>query len=220
MLSRILIRSTLALGAVHAALTPAAAEDVRWSFEDAPLDGMPAHWKAAKTGTGPGSVWKVLADDTAPDGRRVLAQTSSEGPNPLYNLCVTDQADYTDLELSVSFKAVSGKLDQGGGVVWRYRDEKNYYIARYNPLEENYRVYKVVDGRRTQLASADVTLPAEKWFTLRITHKGNGIKCYLEDKLHLEAEDATFPGAGKVGLWTKADAVTSFDQFTAKPLSE
>jgi hypothetical protein len=132
---------------------------------------------------------------------------------------VTDQADYTDLDLSVSFKAVSGKLDQGGGVVWRYRDEKNYYIARYNPLEENYRVYKVVDGRRTQLASADVTLSAGKWFTLRITQRGNSIKCYLEDKLHLEAEDATFSGAGKVGLWTKADAVTSFDQFTARPLA-
>jgi hypothetical protein len=188
----------------------------RWGFDDAALDKLPAQWTAAKTNEGPGSVWKVLADETAPSGKQVLAQTSSEGPSPLYNLCVAWDTQYRDLDLSVALKAVTGKIDQGGGVVWRYKDRNNYYIARYNPLETNYRVYKVVEGKRTQLDSADVTFPPGKWHTLRIVHKGEGIQCYLDGTLHLEATDATFGEVGQIGLWSKADAVTHFDDFTVK----
>ena len=191
-------------------------EGVRWVFEDSPAGKVPEGWSVAKTGDGPGSVWKVIEDETAPSGTHVLAQISSDGPRPLFNLCVCDEADFTDVDVTVSFKAVKGKIDQGGGPVWRYKDENNYYIARMNPLESNFRVYKVESGRRQQLESSDVEASAGKWHSIRVHHKGEHIRCYLNGELLLDVHDATFVEAGKVGLWTKADAVTSFDDFICR----
>ena len=174
---------------------------------------VPAGWKVDRTGTAEGSVWQVEADETAPSGKgHVLAQ-KAEGPRPLFNLCVTDNTSYRDLDLSVSFKAVAGEIDQGGGPVWRYQDANNYYVARMNPLENNFRVYKVVDGKRTQLGSADVTAPAGKWHVIRIVHRGDQVQCFLNGKLYLDVKDQSFVDAGKVGLWTKADAETRFDSL-------
>ncbi len=179
-----------------------------WDFEDAKFGELPKGWTAAKTGTGPGSEWKIVSD-----GSKALAQTSSQGPNALFNLCIVDKASYGDVDMAVSLKAITGKLDRGGGLVWRLRDAKNYYIARWNPLEENFRVYKVVDGKRTQLATADVKLPTDKWHMLRIRQVGNHIRCDLDGKQYLSATDDTFKDAGKIGLWTKADAATHFDDL-------
>ena len=109
-------------------------------------------------------------------------------------------------------RAVAGEVDRGGGVVWRAKDAKNYYIARYNPLEDNFRVYKVVDGKRTMFKSAK-TPGDEKWHTLRVTMVGSKITCYLDGQKHLETEDATFPLAGRIGLWSKADAQSYFDEL-------
>ena len=120
-------------------------------FETAKVGEVPKGWTVARTGTGEGSVWKVVEDKTAPKGPKVLAQTA-DSPAAMFNLCVADDARFADVEVSVSFKAVEGKKDQGGGVVWRYADEKNYYVARFNPLEDNYRLYHVVDGKRTSSA--------------------------------------------------------------------
>lgn len=127
---------------------------------------------------------------------------------------MADSSRFTDLELTVSFKAVKGETDQGGGPVWRYKDANNYYIARMNPLEDNFRVYKVVGGKRSQLGSAEAEAPAGKWHSIRIVHKGDHIQCYLNGKRQLDVKDETFKDAGKIGLWTKADAVTSFDDLT------
>src|SRR5436190_1868099 len=102
-------------------------EKTRWIFEEAKVGAIPDGWTAAKTGNGPGSVWKILEDVSAPAGAKVLAQTSSEGPNSLFNLCVADAPKFEDVDVSVALKPVSGKLDQGGGPVWRYLDENNYY---------------------------------------------------------------------------------------------
>jgi Domain of Unknown Function (DUF1080) len=188
-----------------------------WDFEDATVGKLPAEWSAAKTGEGDGSVWKVLEDATAPKGKKVLAQTAANGPSGLFNLCVADKSRFGDLDLSVAFKAVAGKKDQGGGPVWRYKDAKNYYVVRMNPLEDNFRLYKVVDGKRIQLATADEVPVAEgKWHTIRVVHQGNRIKCYLNGKLHLDVKDDTFKDAGKVGLWTKADAQTYFDALVVR----
>jgi len=193
-------------------------DPVRWTFEDAKLGELPGGWKADKTGKGPGSQWKVVTDESAPAGPQALAQTSSEGPTPLFNLCVCEESKMADVEMSVRLKAVSGKKDQGGGLMWRYKDAGNYYIARINPLEGNFRAYKVVGGKRVQLATAEVEAAAGKWHTLRIVHRGERIQCYLNDKLHLDVKDGTFKDAGHVGLWTKADAVTHFDDLNiAKP---
>jgi hypothetical protein len=185
------------------------------SFKDAQLGKLPKGWTAEKTGKGEGSVWKVVVDEDSPDGGRAIAQLSADGPRMLFNLCVADGPKLADVDLTLSFKAVAGKIDQGGGPVWRYRDANNYYLCRMNPLENNFRVYKVVSGKREQLGTADVEAPAGKWHTIRLVHKRGQIECYLNGKLLLEAKDDTFGDAGQVGLWTKADAETRFAGFKA-----
>ncbi len=178
---------------------------------------VPSGWMAAKTGKGEGSVWKVVADESAPSKKGfVLAQTA-EGPSALFNLCVADDTSYTDVEVSVAFKAVKGNKDQGGGLVWRYQDANNYYVARMNPLEDNYRVYKVIAGKRIQLATKEeLKVPVGEWHTLKVKHVGEHIECFLDGKKQLDARDKTIEKAGKVGLWTKADAQSAFDLFTVK----
>lgn len=187
----------------------------RWDFEGATVGKLPEGWVAAKTGKGEGSIWKIAEDKTSPRGAKVLAQTATS-PSGLYNLCIFDGARFADLDLSVAFKAVAGKGDQGGGLIWRCLNENNYYVARANPLEDNFRVYKVVQGKRSQLGTIDVEVATAKWHTLRIVHKGERIQCYLNGKLHLDVKDASLKEAGKIGLWTKADAQTYFDDLVVR----
>jgi hypothetical protein len=192
-----------------------AAVPFRLSLKDVPVGEMPPGWIAAKTGDGPGSVWKVVADATAPADGKALAQTSAAGPKKLFNLCVAQKPRFRDVDLTVAFRSVAGKIDQGGGLVWRYKDRNNYYIARMNPLETNYRVYKVVAGKRTQLATADLKAAAG-WHVLRVVHLGNRIQCRFDGKPCLDVRDDTFREAGKIGLWTKADAQTRFADLQAE----
>jgi hypothetical protein len=191
------------------------------TFGKADLGKVPAGWTATKTGEGEGSVWKVVEDNTAPSkGGFVLAQTAA-GPSALFNLSVLDGAAAKDVEVSVAFKAVAGDKDRGGGVVWRYQDANNYYIARMNPLEDNFRVYKVVGGKRSaELQSAEVKVPTGEWHTLKVRMAGDHIECFLDDKKYLDVRDEAFATAGKVGLWTKADARTAFDQFRVTELAK
>src|SRR5262249_51231464 len=174
-----------------------------------------------QTGKKGGGVWKVIVDSTAPSKTgHVLAQTG-ESPGPVFNLCVADGTSSQDVEVTVSFKARAGEKDQGGGIVWRYQDANNYYIARFNPLEDNYRLYKVVAGQRLQLATKEgITVKVGEWHTLTIKMNGDQIECYLDGKKYLTAKDRTFQKAGKVGLWTKADAQTSFDRFIIAALKK
>ena len=176
---------------------------------------LPKDWSAAKTGEGCGSAWKVLEDK---DGKKVLAQTSDQGGNHCFNLCIADKTSFTDIDFSVAFKATAGTLDRGGGPVWRYKDEDNYYVARMNPLEDNYRVYKVVAGKRIQLGTADVKVPSGEWHTIRVVQRGSRMQCYLDGKSLLDVKDDTFADAGKIGLWTKADARTYFANLRVKEL--
>jgi len=202
------------------ALTHAIAADPAktYRFSGADVGKLPAGWTAARTGPGEGSVWKVVADNSAPfKSGHALAQMA-EGPTQLFNLCVLDASSFRDGEISVMFKAVKGKIDQGGGVAWRYKDADNYYVCRYNPREENFRVYHVKGGKRTQLATKEnLDLPAGKWYRLAIKQAGNRIECSVDDKKHLEVTDDTFKDAGKVALWTKADAQTYFDNLDVRP---
>jgi hypothetical protein len=191
-----------------------AAEPITFSFEDPSPGQLPEAWSTAKTGEGNGSVWQIVAFEQQGKKGQALAQVSSEGPRPLYNLCVLAKEKRTDVDLSVAVKAVKGEIDQGGGLVWRYRDANNYYITRWNPLETNFRVYHVVAGKRTQLATADVTVATDQWHTVRAVQTGNHIQCYLDGKLFLDVKDETLKDAGAVGLWSKADAVTWFDNLT------
>jgi hypothetical protein len=206
----------MALVVVFIAASVAAADEkgalLKLNKDD--LGKVPTGWKAAQTGKGE-SVWKVVADESAPSKTGfALAQTTAD-PAATFNLCVAEDTSFKDVEASVAFKAIKGEQDQGGGIVWRYQDTNNYYIARMNPLEDNYRVYKVVDGKRTQLETKEgLKVPSGEWHTLKIKMSGGQIECYLDDKKQLEAKDETFKEAGKVGLWTKADAQTYFDRFT------
>jgi hypothetical protein len=172
-----------------------------WDFEgDAP-------GRIAKGFTNEVGQWEV-----AKDGDNHVLHQKARNDDATFNVALVEGTSYKDLDLSVRLKAVAGEVDRGGGVVWRAKDKKNYYIARYNPLEDNFRVYKVEAGKRTQFASAKVP-GDEKWHTLRVTMVGNKMTCYLDGQRHLEAEDTTFPEAGMIGLWSKADAQSYFDDL-------
>ena len=190
----------------------------RLTFDKAKVGQLPPGWKAGVTGKAEGSVWKVVEDKTAPGGPLALAQTSAN-PGPVFNLCIAEDAHYKDVDITVAFKAVAGKADQGGGILWRCKDNDNYYIVRMNPLEDNFRFYKVEGGKRKELVSKDnIKAESGKWHTIRVVHNRKKVQCYLNGKLLIETEDDTFKDAGKFGLWTKADAQTYFAdlQITAR----
>jgi hypothetical protein len=185
----------------------ALAANQNWNFDSNPVEKMAPGWTNA-SGT-----WQVARDPTALSKPNVLAQVSSEHSGNYFNVAVADGPSVKDVTLSVRSRGVAGREDQGGGMVWRYRDIGNYYLARQNNLENNYRVYKVVGGRRIQLGSADVTARTGTWHDLKVTMNGSHIQCFFDGKKYLDVTDTTFPGPGKVGLWTKADAQTHFDDF-------
>jgi hypothetical protein len=210
---------TVATMVVLSGATLLAADDKerRITFTKDEEGKLPPAWTATRTGKGEGSVWKVVADDTAPSKTGYALAQTSESPNDVFNLCVFDEASHRDVEVSVQFKAVRGKNDQGGGVVWRYQDADHYYIARMNPLEDNFRLYKVVAGKRLQLETKEgLKVPAGEWHTIRVKQQGERIECFLDGTKYLEAKDPTFTGPGKVGLWTKADAQTHFDELVIR----
>lgn len=199
---------------VTAAFAAAEGKAISLKFSKDDAGKVPTGWKSAQTGKG-ASVWKVVADETAPSKTGyVLAQTTAD-KGALFNLCVADTPILTDVEVSVAFKAMKGENDQGGGIVWRYQDPDNYYIARINPLEDNFRVYKVVGGKRSkEFQNAEVKVPTGEWHTLKIKMAGDHIECFLDGKKHFDVKDDAITKPGKVGLWSKADAQTHFDQFT------
>ncbi len=183
--------------------------DTIFSFNADEAGKMPADWSNYYTGKGGLGKWEIRNDN----GNQVLAQVSQENFGYHFDVIVLDESDYHDLEITVKFKGVKGEEDQGGGPVWRYQDPDNYYIARANPLENNYRVYKVVDGNRKQLASANIDMPTDEWHTIRISMTSNHIVCFYDEKKYLDVKDDTFTKKGKVGLWIKADAFTYFDDM-------
>ena len=124
--------------------------------------------------------WKVVADDMAPSKPNALAQLA-ENENKVFNVALAADTRFKDVDLSVRMKAVAGKLDQGGGPVWRAKDAKNYYVCRWNPLEDNFRFYTVVDGKRKQLADADLKAEAG-WHTIRVVAKADAVECFFDGK--------------------------------------
>lgn len=155
-----------------------------------------------------------MADGEAPSKPNVIAQTAKSS-GPTFNLALIEGSSHKDLVLEVKMKPAAGEIDQGGGLVWRARDAKNYYLARFNPLEDNFRVHKVADGKRSQLQSAELEA-ADGWHTLKIEMAGERIQCFFDGKRRLEVKDDTFKDAGQIGLWTKADAQTRFDDLEVR----
>lgn len=189
-----------------------------YSFDSDAPGLLPAKFHAAKTGGGSDEKWSVQADSSAPSRPNVVAQTSTDQTDYRFPLLISDEGSFQDLDLSVRFKAVSGNVDRAGGLVFRLRDPNNYYIVRANALENNYRLYHVVNGRRSQFAGANFKVTSGEWHELRVELMGNKIVCYYDGAKKIDATDSTFKDAGKVGMWTKADSVTYFDDLkvTAK----
>jgi hypothetical protein len=174
-----------------------------WTFEDDAAGAAPKGFSPAV------GEWTVVTAD----GGKVLAQ-SARNANPVFNVVLVDDTKAKDVDLSVKLKAIAGEYDQGGGLVWRAKDAKNYYIARFNHKEDNFRVYKVVDGVRSQpFQNADVK-HHDGWTVVRVTMKGDHIECYLDGKKYLDVRDGTFSDAGKIGVWSKSDARSQFDDLT------
>src|SRR6266404_1755987 len=200
-----------------APLQPAGKEFV-YNFDGDAAGKLPAKFHEALTGQGAKGQWVVRADPSAPSQPNVLAQTSTDKTDYRFPLAIADEGSFQNLEISVKFKAVSGEVDRAAGMVFRLLDANNYYIVRANALENNYRLYHVVKGRRVQFAGANAKVASGEWHELRVECVGNHIICYYDNEKKIDATDETFKEAGKVGLWTKADSVTYFDDLrvTAK----
>jgi hypothetical protein len=183
-------------------------------FDDTQIGFAPKGWTITMTGRGDPR-WTVEKDDTAPSKTNVLKQSGKA----TYPLALKDGTSIKDGFIAVSFKAISGTEDRAAGLVWRAGDANNYYVVRANALEGNVVPYKTVNGVRTPLEivgrkggyGVNVPVPAGQWHTLRVEFAGTRFSAIYNGKALFEVEDATFKEAGKIGLWTKADSVTIFD---------
>jgi hypothetical protein len=194
-------------------------KEIVLGFDKDAVGKLPDGWKAEGTNQkGPVATWQVVEDATAPSKPNVLALSkTNHDSGGTFNLCWTDRVRFTDGTIEVKFKPVSGKEDQGGGLIWRVKDRDNYMIARMNPLEDNFRVYYVKDGSRHQIESAKAKVEVGTWHTMRIEQHGDHVVCFLDGKEYLNAKDDHMQGEGGIGLWTKSDAVSSFDDLTVRP---
>jgi len=195
-----------------------AGKEFVYNFDSDVVGNLPAKFHDTLTGQGEKAQWVVKADPSAPSQPNVLAQTSTDKTDYRFPLAIADDGSFQDLDMRVKFKTVEGEVDRAAGMAFRLRDANNYYIVRANALEGNYRLYHVVKGRRVQFAGANVKVASGEWHELRVECAGNHIICYYDNEKKIDATDETFKEAGKVGLWTKADSVTYFDDLrvTAK----
>jgi len=183
------------------------AETIR--FDDDAVGALPSRWLAGVTGRG-SHHWTIETDATAPSPPNVLKQ-SGHGDFPW---CVVRDAALTDGFAEMRFKPLAGAEDQAGGLVWRWKDGDNYYVARANALENNVSLYYTQDGRRNTVRYVTAPVAAKQWHTLRVEFAGTRIRVLLDGKLRIELDDEHIAGPGAVGVWTKADSVTVFDDFT------
>lgn len=178
------------------------------NFDDAKVGEVPKGWTAGVTGNGTPK-WMVEADASAPSKPNVLKQ-SGEGTYPF---CVKNGVSIKDGFVETKFKPIADKEDQAGGIVWRFKDGDNYYITRANALEDNVTIYHTVGGQRSSFKSVSTKVSSGEWHTLRIDFMGSHFIVSFDGKTVIEADDKTFSDAGAVGVWTKADSVTLFDDF-------
>jgi len=211
----LLLSQLLSLGLwVPANAAPPAQESVRtWNFDGEPAEQLPRQFVLGTFFDGrPAGDWKVITTSKALSPSNVLAQLREKGAEHNYNLILVEDTNATDLDLSVSFLPISGKADMGGGLIWRAKDDRNYYLTRANPLEQNIRVYHVVDGVRKMLKNYDEIIDVRKWHRLHVVNQGCRIQVFYDDKPIFDLCDQTFK-EGRIGLWTKSDAVTYFDDL-------
>ena len=188
------------------------------TFDNGPLGQTPPEWTVAMTHHGRPPRWEIVKDLSAATQPYVFAQVSADPVRDRYPLAIFNDATFRDGEVSVRLKPVSGREVQAGGIVWRYRDENNYYVARANALETNVQVFKVESGHRTPLMEGvHHEIPTNAWSILKVTARGNRFQVFMDHRRILQGWDNTFLTPGKVGLWTVADSVTYFDDFRINP---
>ena len=196
------------------------AEVIRFEAEPGTL---PRGWSVAMTHDGGAPRWEIVRDESAPSPPYVFAQLSPDRTAGRFPLAIWERIAILDGTVSVAFKTVDGAVDQAAGIVWRYQDPNNYYIVRANALEENVVLYKVESGVRQSIAPKGLPsrsygvkhdIPRGRWNTLKIEFQRSSFIVFLNGERLFETEDQTFTKAGKTGLWTKADSVTYFDEFT------
>jgi len=179
------------------------------NFDNFKVGAAPPGWTATQTGSGTAK-WAIERDDSAPSKPNVLKQ-SGEATFPV---CLKNGTNIKDGFVEVKFKPVAGKEDQAGGVIWRVQDANNYYIARANALEDNVTIYHTINGKRVAFKNINTKVTSGVWHTLRVDFEGNKFAVTFDGNKVIEATDESFANAGKVGVWTKADSVTAFDDFT------
>ena len=188
----------------------------KWDFESGLVDQPPAGFSFGRTGGGRMGRWLIEAEKDAPSGAHVLAQVDTDSTSYRFPIAVAEDSSFRDFRLAVRCKPVSGKVDQACGIVFRYRDENNYYVVRANALENNVRLYYVRDGERHQFADWNGPVSSGMWHELQVSTNGDRFEISWDGKKVIEARDKTFSEAGKIGLWTKADSVTYFDDLTVE----
>ena len=200
-------KSLFALGVMTTATALAGTETV--NFDNMKTGAAPAGWTATQTSSGKAK-WTVENDGSAPSKPNVLKQSGQA----TFPICFKNDTNIKDGFVEVKFKPVAGREDQAGGVIWRLQDANNYYIARANALENNVTIYHTIKGKRTEKKRANMKVASGQWHTLRVDFNGNHFTVKFDGKKAIEWDDDTFKDVGKVGVWTKADSVTEFDDFS------
>ena len=179
------------------------------NFDSVKPGTLPEGWTCGVTGKG-SPIWKVEADATAPSQPNVLKQSGS-GTFPW---CVNQSARITDGFVEVKFKPIAGREDQAGDLIWRFKDADTYYLARANALENNVSLYHVEKGQRLTIKYVSAPVPTKQWHALRVEFSGKTINVIFDGKRYVGLENDQIAGSGAVGVWTKADSVTAFDDFS------
>ena len=189
------------------------------SFAKDAIGSVPNGWQITETnGKGTPAKWEIVEDPSAPDGPKVIAITANENKGGTFNLLIAKKDNMKDVFVSVTLKATEGKQDQGGGPIWRCKDANNYYIARWNPLETNLRLYYVKDGKRVQIATVEkIQADPKAWHRISVRQVGPSIMVWFDGKKKIETKEATLTDAGMVGLWVKADGRSEFTKFRVRP---
>lgn len=198
---------SLMIMAITMATAVAIAETV--NFDDMKSGAVPAGWTATQTGSGTAK-WAIEKDESAPSKPNVLKQSGQA----TFPVCFKNDTNIKDGFVEVKFKPVDGREDQAGGVIWRVQDANNYYIARANALENNVTIYHTIKAKRVAFKNINTKVTSGVWHTLRVDFKGNKFTVTFDGNKVIDATDESFANAGKVGVWTKADSVTLFDDFT------
>ena len=213
-------RAIILLASLFMFVLGAALLERRVDFENEELGKPPKFFLAAVNGDYPAGTWLIEEAGDAPSGKKVLAQRDATPAEDRFALCLYASDKVADADVEVRLKCVAGEEDRSGGVVVRCLDRNNYYVARANALEDNVHLYSVVQGKRTRLASQPVTVDKNKWHKLRLVAKDRHLQVYFNDVMVIEADDDAFKDPGNVGVWTKADSVTLFDDLVIKSVAK